>query len=136
LNNLLTAIYGKLAGSTLTTAIGGRMYLDQAPDKPTFPYVVFFIVSSVPEKTFTEDLSETLIQFSIYSASSSATEISAIYAALKTLYDECSLTITGSSLVWMKETNLVTMTEDMTTTTGTTTIKHWAVDFEVKTSLN
>lgn len=112
------------------------MYLDQAPDKPTFPYVVFFIVSSVPEKTFTEDLSETLIQFSIYSASSSATEISAIYAALKTLYDECSLTITGSSLVWMKETNLVTMTEDMTTTTGTTTIKHWAVDFEVKTSLN
>jgi hypothetical protein len=128
LNNLLTAIYGKLAGSTLTTAIGGRMYLDQAPDKPTFPYVVFFIVSSVPEKTFTEDLSETLIQFSIYSASSSATEISAIYAALKTLYDECSLTITGS--------NLVTMTEDMTTTTGTTTIKHWAVDFEVKTSLN
>lgn len=136
MNNLLTAIYGKLAGSTLTTAIGGRMYLDQAPDKPTFPYVVFFIVSSVPEKTFTEDLSETLIQFSIYSASSSATEISAIYAALKTLYDECSLTITGSSLVWMKETNLVTMTEDMTTTTGTTTIKHWAVDFEVKTSLN
>lgn len=112
------------------------MYLDQAPGKPTFPYVVFFIVSSVPEKTFTEDLSETLIQFSIYSSSSSATEVSAIYAALKTLYDECSLTITGSSLVWMKETNLVTMTEDMTTATGTTTIKHWAVDFEVKTSLN
>jgi len=136
LNNLLTAIYGKLAGSTLSTAIGGRMYLDQAPDKPTFPYVVFFIVSSVPEKTFTEDMSETLIQFSIYSASSSATEISAIYAALKTLYDECSLTITGSSLVWMKETNLVTMTEDMTTATGTTTLKHWAIDFEVKTSLN
>jgi uncharacterized membrane protein (GlpM family) len=132
----LTAIYGKLAGSTLSTAIGGRMYLDQAPDKPTFPYVVFFIVSSVPEKTFTEDMSETLIQFSIYSASSSATEISAIYAALKTLYDECSLTITGSSLVWMKETNLVTMTEDMTTATGTTTLKHWAIDFEVKTSLN
>jgi len=136
LNNLLTAIYGKLAGSALSTAIGGRMYLDQAPGKPTFPYVVFFIVSSVPEKTFTEDMSETLIQFSIYSASSSATEISAIYAALKTLYDECSLTITGSSLVWMKETNLVTMTEDMTTATGTTTLKHWAVDFEVKTSLN
>lgn len=136
MNNLLTALYGKLAGSALSTAIGGRMYLDQAPGKPTFPYVVFFIVSSVPEKTFTEDLSETLIQFSIYSSSSSATEVSAIYAALKTLYDECSLTITGSSLVWMKETNLVTMTEDMTTATGTTTLKHWAVDYEVLTSLN
>ena len=136
MNNLLTAIYGKVSGSALANDVSGRVYLDQAPQGVEFPYVVFFIVSGTPDRTFTERYTDTTIQFSIFSDSPAATEITNIYKDLKALYDECALTITSSSLVWMREQNLVTMVDDITTPDGTQEVKHWAVDFEIRTSLN
>jgi hypothetical protein len=134
--NLLTAIYGKFTGSAFSSDVGGRIYLDQAPDGCEFPYCVFFIVSGTPEKTFTEHYTNTLIQFSLFSASSSAAEITTMYADLKALLDECALTITGSTLVWMREANLTTMMDEITVGDATNQVRHWAVDFEVRTSLN
>ena len=134
--NLLTSIYGKFSGSALSTSLGGRIYLDQAPDGCEYPYCVYFVVSGVPSRTFTEHYTETLIQFSLFSASSSATEITGMYADLKSLFDECSMTITGSTLVSMKEQNLTTMMEQITVADGTQNVRHWAVDFEVITSLS
>jgi len=136
MNNLITAITSKLSGSSLSTDVGGRIYLDRAPDDCAFPYVVFFVVSGTPERTYTEHYTITLIQFSLFSASPSAVEITGMYNDLVSLYDECTMTITGSTLVWMKEQNLTTMVEDITATDGTQNVKHWAVDFEIMTSLN
>jgi len=136
MKNLLTAIYGKFASSALSTDVGGRIYLDRAPDGCEFPYVVYFIVSGVPEKTFTEEYSNVIIQFSLFSASEGATEITTMYADLKSLFDECALTITGSTLVWMKLNGLQTMIEDITTATGAQQVRHYAVDFEIFTALN
>lgn len=136
MNYLLQAIWTKISGSALSADVGGRVYLDRAGKGAVFPYVVFFIVSGSPEKTFTEHYANTLIQFSLFSTSESAAEITDMYADLKTLFDECSLTITGSSLVWMKEQNLTTMVEDITDTQAGEAVKHWAVDFEVLTSLS
>jgi hypothetical protein len=136
---LLTAIMTKVSGSALSTDVSGRIYLDQYPSSEspaTFPYCVFFIVSGVPHRTFTERYTNTLIQFSLFSSSQSAVEITNMYNDLKTLLDECSLTITGNTLVWMREQNLTTMTEDITTADGTQSVKHWACDYEVLTSLN
>lgn len=135
MNNLLTALMTKTAGSALFSDVGGRIYLDQAPDGCEFPYVVFFIVVGTQEKTFTEHYTNTLIQFSLFSASSSAAEITDMYADLKALFDECLMTITSSTLVWMKEVNLMTMVEDITVADATQTVKHWSVDFEVYASL-
>jgi hypothetical protein len=136
MNNLLTAIYGKTSGSALSADVGGRIFLDRAPDNTEFPYVVFFIVSGVPDRTFSEHYTNTLIQFSLFSASEGAAEITDMYADLKALFDECALTITSSTLVWMREQNLTTMIEDITTVNGAQQVKHWAVDFEILTSLN
>lgn len=136
MNNLLTAIYGKVSGSALANDVSGRVYLDQAPQGVEFPYVVFFIVSGTPDRTFTERYTDTVIQFSIFSDSPAATEITNIYKDLRALYDECTLTITSSSLVWMREQNLVTMVDDITTPDGTQAVKHWAVDFDIRTSLS
>ena len=140
MNNLLQAIYGKFSNSAFSSDVGGRIYLDQAPDGAEFPYCVFFIVTGNPDKTFTEHYTDTLIQFSLFSASAGATEITTMYRDLKALFDECALTIppTGTAtdtLIWMREANLATMTEDITTASGTQTVKHWAVDFEVRTGL-
>jgi hypothetical protein len=136
MNNLLTAIASKITGSALNTDVGGRIYLDRAPDNCEYPYCVYSIISAVPEKTFTEHYTNTLIQFSLFSASEGATEISTIYRDLKTLFDECSMTITSNTMVWMREQNLTTMIEDVTTVDGIQTLKHWAVDFEILTSLS
>jgi len=136
MNNLLTAIMTKTTGSSLSAYVGGRIYLDAAPDGAQFPYVVFFIVSGTPEKTFTEHYTNTLIQFSLFSSSTGATEITTMYGNLKSLFDECALSITGSSLVWMKESNLVTMVDNVVLADGTARVKHWSVDFEILTSLS
>lgn len=136
MNNLLQAITAKLAGSALSTDVGGRIYLDEAPENTAFPYVVFFIVAGSPERTFTEHYTETLIQFSLFSSSPGAAEITDMYADLITLFDECSLSITGSTLVWMREQNLATMVDEITTPSGTASVKHWAIDFSILTSLN
>jgi len=136
MNNLLTSLASKITGAALNTDVGGRIYLDRAPDNCEFPYVVYSIVSAVPEKTFTEHYTNTLIQFSLFSSSSGATGIATMYNDLKSLFDECSLTITGNSLVWMREQNLTTMIDEVTTVDGLQKVKHWAVDFEVLTSLS
>jgi hypothetical protein len=136
LNNLLQAITTKTVGSILSSDVGGRIFLDQAPEGTEFPYIVFFVVSAVQYRTFTEKFTDALVQFSIFSDSPGAAEITTIYNDLKDLFDECSLSISGSTLVWMREENLTTVMDEITTPGGTVGVKHYAVDYEIKTSLN
>lgn len=131
MKNLLTAIKTKLAGSTLSTDVGGRIYLDQAPQECEFPYVVYFIVSGVPEDCFARDGEIILIQFSLFSASSGATEIGTMYADLKSLLDDCTFTITSNRLIWFRRVNLTTMVEEITVANAAQAVKHWAVDYEI-----
>jgi hypothetical protein len=136
MNNLLTAIMTKCSGSALSDDVGGRIYLDQAEQGAQLPYIVFFIVSDVPSHTFTEDFEDVLIQFSMFSDSDGAVEITTMYGHLKALFDEAIFAVTSSTLVWFRRQNLVTNVEDFTTATAAETVKHWAVDYEVKLSTN
>ena len=133
---LTTAIYGKISGSALATDIGGRLYKGRAPEGAEYPYVVYMVVADVPDKTFTEDFEDVLIQFSLFSSASGSTEVEKMFTDLKALYDECSLTITGSRLIWMKRVNATLMIEDHTTPSGTIEVWHYAVDYDIKTSLD
>ena len=129
--NLSKAIWGKLSGSALSAHIANRMFKGRAPEGAEYPYVVYLIVSNSPEKTFSENFENTIIQFSIFSSASGSTEVEDIYTDLKTLYDECAMTIASSTLVWMKRTNATLMVEDHTTPSGTVQVWHYAVDYEV-----
>ena len=102
MKNLSTAIYNKISGSAFSTSIGGRLYKTRAPQNPTFPYVIYDIISDVPRDTFTERLEDVIIQFTIFSTSSGTTEIEDIFTNLKTLYDYCSLSITGNTHLTME----------------------------------
>lgn len=133
MNNLLTAIMTKTISSTLFTDVGGRIFLDQAPEDAELPYVVFFIVSAVPDNKFQKLGEDITIQFSLFSSSVGMTEITNMYNDLKALFDECSLTITGNTLIWFRRVNLVTMVDEIVTREGTTGVKHWAVDYEILT---
>jgi len=133
MDNILTAIFSKATGSTLSSLVGGRVYLDRAPQEAEFPYVVYFPVVVVPDDAFKQKGRNILFQFSIYSTSRSAVEISAIYNALHSLYDDCSLSITGHTAIGMKETNYTTGVDDITTPSGEAQVKHWPVEFELIT---
>lgn len=123
MNNLLPAIKTLLTGSALSTDVGARMYLDQAPDGAALPYVVYSIVSSVPQDTFAEKLDETLVQFSLFSETAGAAEITDMYSDLRTLFDDATLTITGNTHIWCAFRNLVTMYESG--------VRHWAADYSI-----
>jgi len=131
MNNLLASIMTKVSGSALSTDVGGRIYLDEAPDGCEMPYCVFFIISDVPDNTFTENIEDILIQFSLFSASQGATEITTMYTDLKALFDDCYLTITSNNHIYMMRQNLTTMVEDITTVNGERRVKHWAVDYGI-----
>lgn len=134
--NLTTALYGRLSGSALADHIGNRMFKGQAPDGAVYPYIVYFVVTNTPDHTFSEDFENTIIQFSLFSSESGTTEIENMYADLKTLYDEKTFSITGSTLVWMRRSNANFIVEDHVTTAGTQRVWAYHVEFEVLTSLN
>ena len=101
----------------------------------------FFVVSNTPDYTFSEDYENVIIQFSLFSSTSGTTEIENMYMHLKALYDECALTITGATLIWMKRDHAAFLAEDHTIPSGSPqagTARVWAyhVSFEIKTSLD
>lgn len=142
MKSLTTAIFGLMTPSTALYAdIGGRMFKGIAAEGAEYPYIVFQIVSDVPDLTFTESYEDVLIQFSLFSSASSSGEVEDMFAHLKELYDECAMTITAIShdvantLIWMKRVNATLMVEDHETPSGTTQVFHYAVDYEVKTKI-
>jgi len=134
--NLKKAIYGKLAGSLLTADIGGRFYDTQAVEGSEYPYVVYLIVSDVPDNVFQGYYEDVLIQFSLFSTTlDNSTEIETMFGHLKTLFDECSFNITDQTLIWMRRENATLNIEDHTTPEGTIQFWHYAVDYLITTKV-
>jgi len=133
--DLTTGIYNKFIGSTLASYIGNRLYKGQAPAEVTYPYIVYSLISDVPEYTFSEAYERAIIQFSLYSIASGTTEIETMFTYLKTLYDESILTITDAVCVWMRRNNALFQVEEHTTSAGTGMVWVYHVDFEVMESL-
>ena len=132
---LLTGIYSLAGGTALMSDIGGRLFTDYAPEGVDYPHVVFFIVTANPEYTFKDTLEDITVQFSIFSTSESAVEISTIAKDLKAVYDDCALSVTGYTRIWMVRKGTVTNIENMDAPTGTPLVRHTAIDYGVKLQL-
>ena len=129
---LLTALATKISGSALSDSVVGRVWLDSSLPNPEYPYVLYQVISGSPEDTFTDDLEDVAIQFSIFSTSSSVAEIAAIYNHLETLFEDCVLTVSGAVNLWTVRTSFGTATYDIDATpAGTTTVKQWDADYSV-----
>jgi hypothetical protein len=131
LANFSMAFYSRFAGSDFSNDINGRLFEDDAPQGTDFPYATYQIITSVPEKTFTEEFKDMLLQLDIFSSASSSAEIKNAYAHAHKLFDECILTMTGGYLLRMHEVNLATSKEDITTPEGTVSVRHYSIDFEI-----
>ncbi len=97
MNAIFKAIFNKYNTSTghgAYTSVSGRFYHNVAPQGATFPYVVYFEVTDVDDLNFSEELEDFLIQFNIFSQKNSALEAGQIFENFKSLFDNCSLTVT------------------------------------------
>ena len=94
-------IFDAAPTTALHTALGGRLYPHEAPESATYPFGIYALVTDMPAYVFggNYDTSIFTVQFSLYSQKSSATEVLNAYENLKTLYDGCTLTVTGYSFL-------------------------------------
>ena len=110
---LFTGLYNKYLSDAALKAVITGFYFTEAPQDAAMPYVVYNLVSNVPDWTYTEDMENSLIQFSIFDDHSSSTTINDIYEKLTALFDWCVLTIEGYSHIYMKrEFNILTREND------------------------
>ena len=129
---LIDSIAAKLLDSAVYNDVGGRCYYDTADTNDT-PYIVYSIVSGVPDNVFQQTGESVLIQFDLFSAlSAGKLEITTMYANLTALLDDCVLTIAGKNCVQFQRQNLVTFVEDLSALQDGSNLQlHWAVDYEV-----
>lgn len=130
---LATAIFSKMTSATdLYALIGGRLFHQEAPEGAEFPYVVFLIVSDMPEYPGGKTIEDVLLQFSILSTASSFSEAGDILVALRALYDDCTLTISGSTLIYFIRRNYTSNREEVTTPAGTVGAWHATQEYELQ----
>jgi hypothetical protein len=107
MKNLTTAIVSRFTDApggvtnTFFDSISGRLY-ERVPQGATWPYARYNLVSIDPWRTFTEDLEDIVVQFSLFSKLSSTGEIKDICTYLIALYDKATFSPTGSKVVGME----------------------------------
>jgi hypothetical protein len=94
---------------------------------------VYYLISDVPRDTFTDSLEEVLIQFSVFSQASGSTEIEDAFTNLCALYDDCDLTITSATHLFMERqgASLTSVPADTEAGTG----EYWQYDCDFLISL-
>ena len=84
------------------TDINGRLFDTEAPDNTELPFAVYFIISDVDDDTFSENMKEVYIQFSLFSDKSSSAEIKDMDSHLTALFKDIKFTVTGWTVDVMK----------------------------------
>lgn len=125
------------AGGDFYNDVSGRLFHGEAPEGVEYPYAVFFIISDTDDDTFSEELQDIYIQFSLFSGASSSAEILDMNTHLKTMFNKTQFAVTGNTVIIMNrlQTNGPTYTPaDVVAGTGF----YWQtdVDYEIHVQKN
>lgn len=102
---LCDSIVSKYIGnSALKTATPGGLHFSEAKQGTKMPFSVYDIISLIPNYTFKENYEGATVQFAVYSDKSDCAEVNDIFDKLITVFDWCSLTITGYTSTYMQRT--------------------------------
>lgn len=89
--------------NTFYTGIGSRLYFRKAPNvEVTFPYCIFYFGSDVNDYQFIEEFDNVVVQFSIFSNTSSSSELGDLLTYAKSLFDWCTLTVSNYTFLKME----------------------------------
>jgi len=106
---LFTGLWNKYNSNAALKAVVSGMYLTEAPQTATMPYITYHLISNIADWTYTEDMENSLIQFSVFDNNNSSTTILDIFEKLKTCYDWKALTVVGYNFIYLKrEFNVLT----------------------------
>ena len=105
IEKLCKGIMDKFAGSTFSTAIGGRLYAYEAPQTPTYPYCVFQQISGLQDRDFHDKLEDVQLQFTLVDSADALATIGDAETKLFALFDDAVLTVTGYTSVLMDRVN-------------------------------
>ncbi len=141
-NQLAEAIKTKFAAlvagenNALWIALNGQLF-DGDASGGVYPYAAFWSVSSVNDDTFTEEITDHLIQFDFFSTVSAA-DAKRLRFLARQLFHEKSLTMTGSTVIWIRESNRSggDVPEDVPTQDAGNKVWHAIAEYEIKTSLD
>ena len=117
---LMTKFNATVAGShsSFYTDVGGRLYQGEAPENTTYPYCVFKHINNNQIDTFKNEMDDIIIQFSIFSEKSSSVEVHDAMSDLKTLFNDCVLSVSGGTCVSFYRLNDGLQREEITTITA------------------
>ena len=135
MKTLIQAIATKTASSNFLNSISGRFYSGDT-EETNYPYCIFLLpVSNDPQSlsSFDKDYEIIRMQFSIFSKSTS--EAWTIYGYLTSLFDDCTFSIEGRTLLKMERTNTTMISEEHTLRDGTIKVKHIATDYLISTKV-
>ena len=110
-NILNTAIYTRLAGTAgtaLTALLSGgtaspSVFYQQAPDNYTLPYVVFLYPSEIDMNVIPHRMKDVVLR--AYAVAAAPAQAGTIDAAIDTLLNEVTLTVTGYTNIWSRRDN-------------------------------
>src|SRR4030042_126779 len=128
---LTTAIYGKLAGSTLEGYCGTRLYKGRAEEMAIYPYAEFGVITGSPVYSFSERFENPTIQFDLFSSENGTTQIEDMFTALCALYDDCALSPTSETLIHMRRSNYNLISEEHTVSSGVQQVWHYSIDYDI-----
>lgn len=129
---LKIGLYNKFVGSALASNVSNRFFDSFVPEGTPFPYIRYSFPGITPEKTFTEEYENVQIQFSLFSDDiGDGTEIETMFENLVALYDDCEITATGHSVIYMQRQSSDEFVEEHTTTEGTKAVWHAPVLYEL-----
>jgi len=127
LNALRTGIYTLFNTVNDFNSAVDDLYFVEAKQNADMPFAVFHIIANDLDPYFADNpkIDTYLIQFSIFSDASGPTEAGNIFNYLNTLYDNCTLTVSGYDFVSMsrEHSNLLRDPENE--------IWHYVVDYEI-----
>ena len=86
--------------------INGRLYFNKAPQGTLLsngPYATFFVVVDSNDDTFTEEIRDIQVQFSLFSGNSSADQILDMDEHLTSLLNRKSYTISGARVTMLRQ---------------------------------
>jgi len=70
-----------------------KLFFESAPQGQSMPYVVYLMVTGMPEYTMNTLMEDDRIQFSVFSKSNSSEEVQTIAEAIMAFFDDITLTI-------------------------------------------
>jgi len=133
--NLTKAIITKAASSTFLSSISGRLY-NGTTENTDYPYCCIILpVSNDPQSlsSFDKDYEIVRMQFSIFSKTVSDALL--IYGYLTTLYDNCTFSITGRTLIKMERINTTMIPEEHSVSDTVIQVRHIATDYLIATKV-